>query len=272
VLYVFPNEIVVTLNPNSAEILHSPAGIETVQFLSDNFKRFIVKKKKNNHIHLIVPHKNSIDTTPLPLKNPKINLSLNYNNDLVVFHTMLLRKIKEKGKAGLFLLHGKPGTGKSTYIRYLIHRLNTKVIFMPPKMAGNLDAPEFTEFLVENGKCVLVIEDAEELIKSRETSYSNLSMLLNLTDGLLGEALGIKVIATFNTHISNLDKALLRKGRLKGMYEFKELAEDKCRKLAASLGVTFTIAKPLTLAEIYNADTADFPYKPAITTIGYRSN
>lgn len=67
----------------------------------------------------------------------------------------------------------------------------------------------------------IVIEDAEDLLVSRDTNHnSGISMLLNLTDGLLGQSLGIQVICTFNTHVSNIDRALLRKGRLIALYEF----------------------------------------------------
>jgi hypothetical protein len=54
---------------------------------------------------------------------------------------------------------------------------------------------------------------------------------------LLGESLGIQIIATFNTHISNIDKALLRKGRLIGLYEFKPLSMDKSKVLLEENGI-----------------------------------
>lgn len=82
-------------------------------------------------------------------------------------------------------------------------------------MAGEIENLTRTPFFLENRNFVMVIEDAEELITSREeVRNSNLSMLLNLTDGLLGKSLGIQIIATFNTDVKNIDKALLRKGRL----------------------------------------------------------
>lgn len=65
-------------------------------------------------------------------------------------------------------------------------------------MAGELDNLSIAPFLLDNRNSVLVIEDAEELISSREeVRNSNLSMLLNLTDGLLGESVGIQIIASF---------------------------------------------------------------------------
>jgi hypothetical protein len=107
---------------------------------------------------------------------------------------------------------------------------------MPPGLAGNLDTPNIVSLLMENANTVFVIEDAEELILSREKSKnSSISMLLNLTDGLLGESLGIQIIATFNTHVSNIGKALLRKGRLIALYEFNVLAAEKSMALLKKL-------------------------------------
>jgi glucose-1-phosphate thymidylyltransferase short form len=93
---------------------------------------------------------------------------------------------------------------------------------------------------LNNKNSVFVIEDAEELITSREeVRNSNLSMLLNLTDGLLGESLGIQIIATFNTDVKNIDKALLRKGRLSQIYAFKALSiEEKPLKPKSNYAVT----------------------------------
>lgn len=122
-------------------------------------------------------------------------------------------------------------------------------------MAGQLDNVSMTTFLLENRNSVLVIEDSEELITSREDiRNSSLSMLLNLTDGLLGESLGIQIIATFNTDVKNIDRALLRKGRLSMIYEFKALELHRSNLLLEQLGFTAKVTKGLTVAEIFNFD------------------
>jgi ATP-dependent 26S proteasome regulatory subunit len=122
-------------------------------------------------------------------------------------------------------------------------------------MAGELDNLNMTPFLLNNKNAVFVIEDAEELIASREeVRNSNLSMLLNLTDGLLGESLGIQIIATFNTDVKNIDKALLRKGRLSQIYEFKNLSLDRTNNLLQKLGHNIEATLPLPVAEIFNFD------------------
>ena len=133
---------------------------------------------------------------------------------------------------------------------------------MPSGIARNLESPALISLLIDNPNSVLVIEDAEDLITSRETNLnSGISMLLNLTDGLLGESLGIQVICTFNTQIGNIDKALLRKGRLMAMYDFKPLAPNKANQLLNELNAHdhFT-QQPMTLAEIFNIQEEGFEF------------
>ena len=46
-------------------------------------------------------------------------------------------------------------------------------------------------------------------------------------DGLMSDDLGIKFVCTFNEDVKNIDEALMRKGRLACMYEFKPLSAEK---------------------------------------------
>ena len=115
-----------------------------------------------------------------------------------------------------------------------------------------------------------MIEDAEDLIISRDNDHnSKLSFLLNLTDGILGECIGIQIIATFNTNLKNIDKALLRKGRLTSIYEFKELEVKKTNALLNKLKHKIEVEKPLSLAEIFNFEI-DNNHQPKIrTAVGF---
>ena len=181
-----------------------------------------------------------------------------------------LKKLKAERESGLFLFYGQPGTGKSTYIRRLIHSIKKNVIFISPNLAGNLDSPVFTKFLIDNPNSIFVIEDAENLIVSRDSeNNSAISMILNLTDGLLGEGLGIQFICTFNTHLSRIDRALLRKGRLKALYEFGALTVDKSNYLLKSLNLEYETNKPMTLAEIYNLKEEKFDFDGEKRVIGF---
>ena len=225
------------------------------------FKKIIKQKKirsKTTEINLLLEGPSGITTQGVQIKKPIINFGSHYNEDFLGIHKQIVKNCNTDNVKGLYLFHGNPGTGKSTYIKYLIHQLRKKVIFISPKMAGNLDNVSMTALLLKNCNSVIVIEDAEELIVSRDDSRnSNLSMLLNLTDGLLGDSLGIQIIATFNTDLKNIDKALLRKGRLTSIYEFKNLTLDRTNFLLKKLGHNVDVDKTLPLAEIFNFDISN---------------
>lgn len=100
---------------------------------------------------------------------------------------------------------------------------------------------------------IFVLEDCEILLSDRmNTGNHLLSTILNLSDGILGDGLNIKFICTFNADINKLDKAILRKGRLKYKYEFKALTPEKTQELAAELGKEIPEGESLTVGDIYN--------------------
>ena len=113
---------------------------------------------------------------------------------------------------------------------------------------------------------IFILEDCEKALLNRERNYNPvMSILLNLTDGIIGDVLNIKLICTFNTSLSNIDKALLRKGRLSLKYEFKKLAKEKCRKLMND----DTINEDMSLADLYNRDEENDYSKTNSHKIGF---
>lgn len=262
--YFLKQDILLNVERNSIYILFTTEQETAVNVLFEEFKSFIKIPKKTTDISLIITQNGGLETKEVHIKKPKIDFNIHYNEDFVSLHKTMVKQLNKKDTNGLYLFHGQPGTGKSTYIKYLIHQLKKKVIFISPKMAGQLDNLSMTPFLLENRNSILVIEDAEELITSREeVRNSNLSMLLNLTDGLLGESLGIQIIATFNTDVKNIDKALLRKGRLSVIYEFKLLALDRTNALLNKLGHTIEVTHPLSAADIFNFEISN-NYEPKL--------
>jgi ATP-dependent 26S proteasome regulatory subunit len=137
------------------------------------------------------------------------------------------------------------------------------VAYIPVGLIGALVSPDMLPLLMDNKDVVLVIEDAEKALLSRDVSGNSeiVSTILNLTDGFIGDALNISIIATFNTEKENIDQALLRKGRLRLSYEFKKLSKEDGRTLARSIGKPEeNITGEMSLAEIYNMDD-DTGYK-----------
>lgn len=262
--FILKNDIVINLYNENVYILFSPKQENEAQELQNSLLQFQVIPKRTTEICLIVNSDKGLTTKKIEIKKPKLIINLHYNDDFKAVHQSILKNIRKSNSQGLYLFHGLPGTGKSTYIKSIIHQQNKKVIFLSPNMAGNLDNMELTNFLLDNQNCVLVIEDAEELILSRDNhKNSKLSFLLNLTDGLLGESLGIQIIATFNTDLKNIDKALLRKGRLTAIYEFTPLSVDKTNLLLKKRGYEIEMNQPMSVADIFNFEL-DNNYAPKL--------
>ena len=130
--------------------------------------------------------------------------------------------------------------------------------------------PDFIDLLIDNPNTILVIEDAEHVIMDRTTSRNSaVSNLLNISDGLLADFLNVQLICTFNSPLTMVDNALLRKGRLIAKYEFGKLSAAKAQKLSDHLGYKKLMEQPMTLAEITNQDERDFETKQ-VQVIGFR--
>ena len=186
-----------------------------------------------------------------------LNMDLHYNDDFSDADTHIKDTLNTEG-SGLIILHGKQGTGKTNYIRHLISQVDRPFIYVPDFLVGQFASPTFIAFLQHLKGVVLILEDCENILLSRDMTNEAtpaLSTILNMADGLLGDILNIKFICTFNTNTTRIDPALLRKGRLDYMYEFKPLSDDKAVKLGQMIGVDAEQIKELkdkTLANIYN--------------------
>ena len=136
------------------------------------------------------------------------------------------------------------------------------MIFLPTKYGSCNVNPDLISILIDNPNSVFVIEDAENIVVDRDKDgHSPVSALLNISDGLLSDCLNIQVICSFNTDISKVDSALMRKGRLIAKYEFKELEIEKAKMLSQKLGFKTNLNSPMTLTAIYNQDEKEFQMK-----------
>lgn len=268
---ILENKLLINLFDKNVYLLFNSEIEPFVLNLQQKIIPLVKPKAKTKEISFIVSGSRNLYTKEIEIKKPKLNIDLHYNNDFKEVHKTVLKTLRKPKTKGLYLFHGIPGTGKSTYIKHLILQLNKKVIFLSPKIAANLDNISFTEFLIDNPNIVLVIEDAEDLIISRENNQnSQLSFLLNLTDGLISDTLGIQIIATFNTDLKNIDKALLRKGRLTAIYEFGALHFTKANQLLKELNINnFETLQPMTLADIFNYKETNFNTKREKSKIGF---
>jgi len=198
-----------------------------------------------------------------------LDLERHYNDDFQKVYERINQSITAK-ESGLILLYGKPGTGKTTYIKSLISKFkDANFIFIQNEFVKYLLNPDFISFLLRQRNAILVIEDAEKVISTRENSNdrSVVSTILQLTDGLFSDYLNIKVICTFNTSLAKVDAALLRKGRMIARYEFDKLSLEKTNNLLADRKADSSFEE-LTVADIYNIEEMSFA-EPEQKQIGF---
>lgn len=231
---------------------------EKFKELDDLFKKERIKRKEDsNNLYLLTSDNGYLEVEPYQIKSPEINFELNYNSDFAKIHQTIVNRLSTPQDKGIVLLHGLAGTGKTSYLRWLISNIKKKFIYIPPDMANAISDPSFIKTLLNCPNSILLIEDGENILSKRSgNSNQAISNLLNMSDGLLSDCANIQIIATFNTNIVNIDEALLRKGRLIARYEFKALELDVAKQLGKSLNIEIT--ESCTLADIYNKTDDEF--------------
>jgi len=138
----------------------------------------------------------------------------------------------------VLLWHGPPGTGKTYAVRALARehsRVATVDCIVEPELFFSKGARYLTEVLdvdddVDDERWhLLIVEDADELISAdaKMRSGQGLSRLLNLADGLFGQAIRALVLVTTNEPMTSFHPALVRPGRCGSLVSFQRFALDE---------------------------------------------
>ena len=270
-ILLLSNNCILEFDDNYCEIYHDGKQqdfVSTVTSLVNEFKER--QRRQPLEINLIVQVRSRLELKAMEIKRTKLDLDLFYEDEFRLTDEIIRKRLNQKNDKGIVLLHGLPGTGKTTYLRYLIGKIKKRVLFLSPTVAGNLMNPDFIELLIDNPNTVLIIEDAENIIMERKhNSGSSVSNLLNISDGLLADFLNVQLICTFNSSLTMVDSALMRKGRLIAKYEFDKLSVSKAQRLSKHFGFDTVITRPMAIAEIANQhETAH--QKEKVEVIGFR--
>jgi len=187
------------------------------------------------------------------------NFSLHYGEGSLEWHQKFLLKITARN-SGLSIFEGRPGTGKTFYLRHLMGELKDshRFYFIPTSSMNILSKPEFIGFWSDqhqqhsDRKFVVILEDSDVALMTRGTdNREQVSAILNLTDGMLADFLNLQIICTINCSASEIDSALLRPGRLLSHRVFNRLNHRDALRLAQSLGKTLPQARDFSLAEVF---------------------
>jgi hypothetical protein len=249
----------------------APTG-HPLEVVHREFEPFLAPRKRAA-VSVLLNTAHGMMTKSVDFEPPVIDdLELNYGTGFAKVDKQIVGKL-QMDRAGIVLMHGVTGGGKSTYIRHLTSRIDKEFIFIPVGMAGEMSGPSFLGLLLEHQGAILVLEDAEQALQSREVDHwnsSNVSTILNLGDGVLGEMLQIKLLCTYNADRQTLDPAILRKGRLLIDHRFGLLSTPDARRLAKALGKDEgLITEPTSLADVYNQEEETGYVPPVSRQMGF---
>jgi chaperone BCS1 len=215
--------------------------------LFGQIEHFIENKEEKNTINV---YRSSLSERELVAVKPKRSLSTVFIPKEVkdrVSNTLTKFNSSEKAYVdkGLpwhlgMVLHGPPGTGKTSMIHAIASEFNRDIHYHTSGSLANIT--------VDAAKTILVLEDFdhsnfetssnvdEKGNNNKERLVSSMADTLNFLDGFLTPH-GLIVIATTN-HIDRIDPAVLRPGRFDLVEEIPEMAEKEYIDMCEFYGVT----------------------------------
>jgi hypothetical protein len=147
--------------------------------------------------------------------------------------------------SNVLVLIGPPGTGKTSFIRGLLHHTGGGAIVSYD--TAILESDEIFADFMSGEETFMVLEDADTFLSSRSKSGNTIMhRFLNLGDGLMSTS-GKKIIFSTNLpSVRDIDDALLRPGRCFDVIRFGRLEPDQARAIRPDYAGT----GPVTLAEL----------------------
>ena len=162
-----------------------------------------------------------------------------------------------------YLLHGKPGTGKTSLVNIIANRLKRtiKIISFDSDLT---DAKLCAAVNSIDGKTsILLLEDIDCIFhehgSNHNTCHVSISALINVLDGV-ARSNGLITIITTN-YIKKLEQRLLRPGRINMMIEFNIISKEQIEGLLKLYEINLdkkTINKLVDLSQKHDLVPATF--------------
>jgi len=256
--YIYIDFAEKTMNISVAGYVLDPMLVELGATIE---KEFISKIKKNLIFSII---RNSYGLTISSMGDGSSPLiKENYLPEVLEEIDYVIASFSKSPPGGrICILNGEPGTGKTHLIRSILMRMDCVFLIVPSNLIDSLDKPEFMPLLISvkndhDKPIIMIIEDGDAcLVPRKSDNISTISSLLNLSDGILGSIIDIKMIISTNAEIKEMDQAIMRPGRLcrnihVGMLPHEQ-AQNVYRRLMKQDDAKLEYRNYYTLAEIYD--------------------
>lgn len=215
--------------------------------------QFLIRDYRN---HLFLHHDTTFfgnGTALVDLDKSDVSLGLHFNEDLRLFTEDLVKKLEKPASAGIVVLSGQTGTGKTHYIRHLIHVVRKRFMVYNPWHLLSFYT-EYSEYVADYEQYIFVLEDMDDYIDHKEYYIESFpTYLRSILEGELVDSLKSPHIFTINRPLTHRErKALALYPGLLGHYEFGTLEQEKANHLADHLGKVLPDKSAFTLGEIFH--------------------
>lgn len=244
-------------------------GIAITKKLIETLQPMINEQIPDGTMHIITQSQQGLGLSSVGQINAPL-VRENYQNDVLNDYDHMIECLQSGSPCGrIAILDGQPGTGKSYIIRSLPEVVEAIFVIVAPSLVGQLSGPQAMPPLLqakkENLPIVLIMEDADAVLVNRKRgNQTGLAEVLNLGDGLLGQLVDVRIIATTNAEISDMDPAIIRPGRLCRRISTRPFIPQEANKIRQRLLGDETkhpgcnsVRSSATLADVYRAARKD---------------
>lgn len=160
-----------------------------------------------------------------------------------------------QSSASVLVLIGPPGTGKTTFIRGLLqHTKTSAIVTYDPEL---LEKDYVFARFIESSNNIMVLEDADNFLGSRNEGNTVMHKFLNVGDGLITTKNKKLIFSTNLPSVKDIDPALIRPGRCFDVVGFDYLSKEQAETLAKVINVKIPKKSDnkYSIADVYHQQT-----------------